>query len=293
MDDWIHVSTLGHRTLATRFALAAERLVLKNPEAKPMPRAVSARFVKDPAAATIEVTLKNVSGGLTAHGRPLGWTLVDAAGADKHAVFQVRYKGNKAYVKLTTDEIGGCQIRHGGGSEPEINTYDGRGMPVPVFGPLPIANLPPISPWFRAWSVSPLDKGEDISGLPCPKRADYPKVKTLTFPDWWKVDVSAAWKGKKGNGAFFAPFTLGAAFDGELLTGFDGPISIWIDGKPIYRKLTEPWPFSQDAVSLPLRLAAGKHEVAIRLSTAAKPLYGYGFFFRLRGKDGSSLEIVL
>lgn len=322
MDDWIHISTPGHKVLAGRFADMAERLVFGRKEILPCPQPVSARFVKDPLSPMVEVTFRNVAGELSAPSRPTGYAIRTAKGRILSAVYQVRYSGNKARLRLTTDELGGCSVVYGWGPEPNVNTFDTRHMPVPTFGPLPIESLPPLSPWFRDWEVSVLEKGDDIAGLPCPKRADFVKVKKMNFPDWWKINMEETWRGKSGHAAFFSAFEVSEPRACEVLLGYDGPFRLWIDGVLVHEGLRAQggswqgaggqWPWLQDSLAVPVSLKAGRHEVAVlmatgkggagagsRVSGTAKveaPALGPsgGFFLRLRGEKGAgNLGITL
>ncbi len=284
MDDWIHISTPGHRILAGRFADMAERLVFGRKDILPCPQPVSARFVKDPLSPVVEVAFKNVVGGLSSPCRPTGFAIRTPTGRILKAVYQTRYSGNKARLRLTMDELVGCSVVHGWGCDPEVNTFDSRQMPVPSFGPIPIEAIPPLSRWFRVWEASSLAKGEDIAGLPCPARDAYGRLKRLEFPDWWKANMEETWRGKSGHTAFFASFELSEAAECEALVGYDGPFRLWIDGKEAHKGLSGPWPRDQDSLAIPLRLAAGRHEVAVAMSTGDVP--STGFFLRLRGFDG-------
>ncbi len=296
MDDWIHVSTPGHKVLAGRFADMAERLAFGRKDVVPCPQPVSAKFVKDPLSPVVEVTFTNVVGGLSSPCRPTGFAVRTEAGRLLKAVYQARFSGNKARLRLTTDELVGASVVYGWGPDPDVNAFDGRRMPVPPFGPLPIESLPPLSTWFRDWEVSPLEKGalakgalakgEDISALSCPRREDFAKLRKIAFPDWWKVNMEGAWRGKTGHASFFAAFELAEPTAAEVLLGYDGPFRLWIDGKLIHQGLSGPWPQGQDSLAVPVTLGAGRHEVAVTMATgsAAKP--STGFFMRMRAADG-------
>lgn len=284
MDDWIHISTPGHRILAARFADMAERLAFGNKDRVPAPQPISARFVKDPLSPVIEVGVRNAVGGLSAPGRAIGYAIRTGDGRVLKAIYQARFNGSKIRLRLTTDELAGCSVVHGWGCDPETNTFDSRGWPLPSFGPLPIENLPPISPWFRSWEATDLAKGEDIASLAPPAKSGFPRLKRLSFPDWWKVDMESRWKGKSGHAFLFSGFTLGDAFEGHVLLGYDGPFRLWVDGVELHSRFEAPWPRDQDSVRTPIALAGGHHEAVVAMATGSVP--SGGFFLRLSALKG-------
>lgn len=138
MDDWIHISSLSHRTLAVRFASIAKRLAFSDAAEKPMPIPVKAKAAKDPAGPAVDITYKNVAGSLHSSGRVLGFSLAKPDGSQWNCVYKARHIGAKTRLYLTSSEFQGCSVFHGWGPNPEINSYDDREFPLPLFGPLPI-----------------------------------------------------------------------------------------------------------------------------------------------------------
>ena len=132
LDDGIHIDTPGLKLLGKRLAAVAA--------GQPAPALSAVAF--EPAQGWLRVSFANVQGGLLALGRPAGFTLRDAAGAEMPAIYKITLDGPDALLKLTDPAfraaLPGAFLWYGYGLAPYCNVTDATGAAVPAFGPIPL-----------------------------------------------------------------------------------------------------------------------------------------------------------
>ena len=129
LDDGIHIDTPGLKMLGHRLAAVVA--------GQPAPALASVAF--EPVQGWLRVSFANVQGGLQSSGRPAGFTLRDAAGAELPAIYKVTLDGPDALLKLTDLALlPGASLWYGYGLAPFCNLTDAAGAAVPAFGPIPL-----------------------------------------------------------------------------------------------------------------------------------------------------------
>ena len=131
LDDLIHIDTAGLKTLGRRLAaVAAGQLA---PALKAM--------TYDAAAHEIRVSFDNVQGRLTAPGRPAGFSLRDAEGAEIPLIYKAVLDGSTALLHLNEEPSPlGLHLWYGYGLYPYCNITDTSGAAIPAFGPLAVSH---------------------------------------------------------------------------------------------------------------------------------------------------------
>ncbi|MBN8525233.1 MAG: sialate O-acetylesterase [Planctomycetes bacterium] len=284
LDDLIHIATTSYPALATRMARVAARLALGDRGEKPAIQPASVRFVegRPPFTAAVEVRFANVVGGLRCPGLAHGFALVDRQHRDVHAIHRVVLDGDRAILRLTGAALAGLQLMYGRGHDPICNVIDARGMAVPVFGPLPIAGLPALTPWFLRWKRSPIRPGEDILALPRPSDDD-PEAQDRPFASKDFVNCHGEWEGNSGHVGFTGHVDLPEDMEVELRFGYDGPFRLWVDDEEVHTDMAGTNPAIQDRHKTVRRLPAGRHRLAVLM--ALNGGRAWGFFLRMARLD--------
>lgn len=280
LDDLIHISAKAFPVLAERMASQAARLVHRDRGEKPPVGVKSVRFVERPApeGATIEVAFSNAVGGLRAAGLPRGFSLVDGDQQPREMIYKTVLERDRARLYLTNGGVAGLRVMYGRGVNPVCNVSDGRGMAVPVFGPLPIPGMPVVSAWFLRWNMTPIEAGEDIAGLPRPALGGDGRVFADTSYLGF-VNCHPEWERHGGHVGFSSFVDIPEDMDVEVRTGYDGPFRLWIDGREVHTDLGGINPALADARRIPLRLAKGRRSVEVLM--ALNNGQAWGFFLRL------------
>lgn len=164
LDDHIHLSGAGQRTLGRRLAEAAWTLLnekgKKQKTAKPKKMEktllpplelapLSIRIDKIPPVTFIDIAVpfKHVEGTLTAPGRPAGFTLFDAAGREV-SPYQITLDGPTVHVRISlVDPIqipdNHFTLCYAPGLKPYCNITDQKNRALPAFQQPIILNLRP------------------------------------------------------------------------------------------------------------------------------------------------------
>ncbi|MDQ2798733.1 MAG: sialate O-acetylesterase [Armatimonadota bacterium] len=127
LDDGIHIDTPGLKALGRRLAAVAS--------GKPAPNLKSVTY--EPGQGWLRVSFDHVQGGLTALGRPNGFTLRDAEGVEQAIIHKTALDGSDALVKITEPaRLPGLSLWYGYGFLPYCNITDATGASIPAFGPV-------------------------------------------------------------------------------------------------------------------------------------------------------------
>jgi hypothetical protein len=176
--------------------------------------------------------------------------------------------------------LAGVSVFHGLDAEPKINTYDGRGMVLPVFGPLAIEGLPPVSAWFRSWIISP-PLSYDLGNL-VPGAADESKPRRR-FNGWNVINLKDEWSGQNQCRMAWTWVEVTEVMDLELRVGGDGPLRVWFDDQEVitdYRVVTD---LSTGRTATRRKVQPGRHSVCVAMNNRGGE--AYGFFFRIGRLD--------
>jgi sialate O-acetylesterase len=290
LDDLIHISSAGYPRLAARLARLADRIAHGNKREQPAPSPRSVRRIppKDypicPVA--IEVRFDHVVGGLRSAGEPTGFTFVDGEHRAVPGIYKVVLDGDRAILETSMPaERGDLRVMYGHGDNPSCTVVDGRDMAVPVFGPLPVENVPPSSGFIVTWRVTASREPEDIAKLPRPRLEDGDwerKTWAGTF-----VNQHDSWQQARGHAAFVTDLVAAEAMALELKIGYDGPIRVWIGDDQVLDDPKGTNPALADAVTKPFRIGAGIHRVTVLMGLNGG--LAWGFFLRFGRTDGRSM----
>lgn len=298
LDDTIHISAEAMPRLGARLARLADRLVNGNrrelpaPELAAISRKVSGRM-KLTCPNRITLSFKNVVGGLRANGAPSGFTLVDGNYRDLNPFYKTTLAGNKVFLHTSLeDKQGAFKLMYGHGTTPHANITDERDMPIPVFGPVPVA-VPDAAytPYIIRWQVSRILPAErPVTKLPAPRPDNSLGLRVVEANEWSFVDMHLEWGGKNGQCIFFSDVSLSEPMKVDLLVGYDGPIKVWLDDREVFRDANGTNPAIPDAGVARLNLAQGTHRLAIAMDLNGGR--AWGFFLRFRRRDVSRKQIL-
>lgn len=127
LDDGIHIDTPGLKALGRRLAAVAL--------GKPAPQLKAVTFELEHG--WLRVSFDHVQGGLTALGRPNGFTLRDADGTEQAIIYKIALDGSDALVKITDPaRLPSTSLWYGHGLLPYCNITDATGASIPALGPV-------------------------------------------------------------------------------------------------------------------------------------------------------------
>jgi len=284
MDDGIHIGSDGYVTLAQRLARMAERLALGNRREQPpiAPRRV--KLIGKPEDRIIDVEFDHVVGGLQSAGPAHGFIFITPTGDPNLVVHRVTLKGSTARLHLNGPLIDGSRLTYGCGTAPVCNVVDGRGMAVPMFGPMhvqPIKRflLPFLVDWMTADVVT--DAGP-LSDAAAPEFGSL-NAQPRTYPSQGFVNEHDRWVGQDGLGFFKGRIDLSEPMTLRFLMGYDGPFRLWLDGEPFFSDLAGVNPCLPDKAEKVAKLSKGVHDIRIGMDVLRGR--SWGFFLRFARKD--------
>lgn len=288
LDDGIHIGSgpQGHPLLARRMAGQAARLAWRDRRERPAIQPLSARLI-EPAGdhdCCIEVSFRDVVGGLESDGPARGFAVLDPAGQPQAMIHKTVLRGDRAVLYTNRRVMGPVSVSYGHGADPVCTIRDRRGMGLPAFRAFPVQPVAGIGDWFLRWRVTPVLAGEDIGVLPRPSPDD-PQLDDRTFPPLF-ANMWPAWKGNSGHGAFHGWVEAPEAMQVEVRTGYDGPFRMWIGESEVHTNLGGSNPARPDDYRFRLRLARGRHPVTVLMATNQGR--AWGFYLRMRRLDGGA-----
>ena len=284
MDDGIHIGSDGYVTLAQRLARMADRLVHGNKRELPpiSPRRV-VRIGK-PEDRTVDIEFDNVVGGLRSVGPAHGFIFITPAGDPTFVVHRVTLKGDTARLHLNDPLPEGARLTYGCGTAPICNVVDGRGMAVPMFGPVSFQPIKrSLLPFMTEWLVSDaVTNGGSLA------EAAAPDFKTLaaqprSYSSRGFIDEHERWVNRNGLGFFRGFIKLSEPMTLRFLMGYDGPFRLWLNGEPFFTDLEGVNPCLPDKAEKAVELKQGVHEIQIGMDLARGR--SWGFFLRFARRD--------
>ena len=278
LDDQIHIGSRGQAILGRRLARAMCVVCEGRRAGLPPIDLGSVRVQPDAATGlgNVVVRFENLEGGLESAGRPQGFTIVDDAPVA--ALFDVRIEGTRAVLRtaLPPAQLQSLWLHYGYGVDPACTLADGSGRPVPVFGPVPLGPLRAVSPFVRSCRVSRLCPGAgDLRGLAYPRRPGALGFTRREFPSNF-LDLHEQIQAAGDDRTFWfacrircpEPMRLG------VLLGYDGPVKLWVDGRPWLHVPEGTNPAIPDKSRVEFRAAKGIHEVVVALGTNRARAWG-------------------
>ncbi len=293
MDDSVHIGEAGYPILGLRLAEMAGELMRGGKKLEP--RLEKIAFVPSPYGECIDLTFSSVEKGLRAAGEPRGFSLVDAEGKSLTSIYKVTLHGNRARLHATAPFFG-LSLRYGHGLNPCCNVTDGRGLPLPLFGPVPLMQPVVVLPFIKTWKATGVLPGETPLGrIACPDLDAFET--TVKNFDWCTpegfINENKSWQGRSGHAYFTSTIELNEPMKLEALMGYDGPFRAWIDGRPLFQELKATNPCLIDRSRKPASLSAGRHRITVAMDLNGGEAWGFSFRFlrqglsaeRIRAKD--------
>lgn len=143
LDDAIHLSSESQEKLGAEAAEAMVCLLHGDGERNCLPPPALESVTLEPGPfnrwAVVRVRYKNLHGGLTALGRPAGFTILEREGREPtQYVHDIRLQGPEAllYADRLPEELLGGRLFYGRGCNPYCNITDEAGRAIPVMGPI-------------------------------------------------------------------------------------------------------------------------------------------------------------
>ncbi len=288
LDDTIHVSEDGMRRLGARLAGAMAAL-RRLPGGGPPPialQAVTAR--QDPIYGnlTLRVTFRNVVGRLVARGEPLGFAVVGPAGTQ--GVYRVDLERDAAVLRVAA-VAPGAGLYYGDGFTPVCTITDEADRSLPVFGPLPVASgallrrlqralaapaapaAPGATPLAAAAWVSqaqPVPAG-GVKGLAYPAHPETLGWKRRVFTGGlWDLHCDLFNCAPRDALAWFrCQLTCPEPMNLSLGLGYDGPVRMWINRKPVFCDPKGTNPAGLDKALVRFRAPRGRHELLFAMTS--------------------------
>lgn len=294
LDDLIHVSEAGMRRLGPRLAgaMAALRRV---PKAGPPPIAldqITVRHAPTRDHVEIRVAYRHVVGRLTARGEPLGFALIGQN--DAQSVYRVDLDRHTAVLHAGAIEPAAV-LHYGYGHAPACTITDEADRSLPVFGPLSFAtgslrrqlarlpipaalNEPGVTPFAMKALVSgphPVPAG-GVARLPYPARPDALRWQAREFPSGlWDLHCDLFNCAPNDVLAYFrCVLSCPEAMTLTIGLGYDGPIRVWLDGKPAFCDPKGVNPAGLDKARVPFEARRGRHELLAAMTSNAGCAWG-------------------
>jgi len=287
LDDGIHISGSGQHVLGRR-AAEAMRVLCEGKNAGTPPIEVDRIDVRpNPISncADVIVRFKHVVGSLTSKGLPYGFSLDDVF---CRSPYRTDLDGNKAILHLgyPVENIAGA-VYYGRGLSPYCNITDQADRSIPAFGPIStqIAEPRAITDFINKLRISPVLPGVNIRTLDYPQSiALQPRQFQTVFCDRHLELASAG----EALVYYALDFRCSMRMKLSLLLGYDGPVKVWINRKPIYCDPAGTNPAHIEDAAIPFIATPGQHEVLVALGSHGA---AWGVYLRLERTDVSKATL--
>jgi sialate O-acetylesterase len=237
-----------------------------------------------PEDRTVDIEFDNVVGGLRSVGPAHGFIFITPAGDPTFVVHRVTLKGDTSRLHLNDPLPEGARLTYGCGTAPICNVVDGRGMAVPMFGPVSFQPIKrSLLPFMTEWLVSDaVTNGGSLA------EAAAPDFKTLaaqprSYSSRGFIDEHERWVNRNGLGFFRGFIKLSEPMTLRFLMGYDGPFRLWLNGEPFFTDLEGVNPCLPDKAEKAVELKQGVHEIQIGMDLARGR--SWGFFLRFARRD--------
>jgi hypothetical protein len=293
LADGIHISGRDQNRLGVRLAQAMDVLRRGNVAGKPPIEVGRIRMGFQPGrldAGMVEVEFLNVVGQLRSGSRPSGLALGDGANPPGN-LCDIQLKGNRAlvYATLAPAGLAGLSLHYGAGTDPYCNITDEADRSLPVFGPMPLGQPKAVTPFWRVADVAFLAQPYERLGSRPPQNLRYQRHTYTTdfsdsrfiFPGWPKDNTVLVYRYR---------FSCVEAMKLELLLGYDGPITAWVDNKRVLCDPDGTNPAIADQHVMPFGARTGGHEVVIALGNQSGR--AWGVWVRLARRDVAKAALL-
>lgn len=292
LDDDIHISATGHKTLGPRLADAMCGLIGAC-KAKPQIQPAGFTVNEDrPGHAEVHVKFANVVGKLKAPGRPVGFALGRPLATP--GIFDVKLAGSTAIIRtyMSLSQLKSMSVHYGIGADPVCNIVDEANRSLPVFGPMYLSKPRALTSFIRQMRVSDmLPSAGKPHELPRPALESLP-MKPRTFGgDFCDIHMDVqAHGGGDALIVFACRFQCPQPMRLKLEMGYDGPVKAWIDQDAVFHDPSGTNPAKPtDKGTATFEAAAGEHELIVALGTNNGS--AWGVFLRFERLDVSRRQL--
>lgn len=304
LDDAIHISAKAFTVLARRMASVADWLALGNRRGKGAIRlkSVSTRVIpakkKEPAVTVVEVKYTNVVGGLSSAGRPVGFCLANTLGEPVSAFYKTILKGDTVvlHTVFPLPSLEQMSLHYGYGCDPVVNISDGRGMGLPVMGPVEIARLSG-TPFILKWQVAPVPAVTSVSDVQfadVEHLANWADAVFCPLPEGpWLVMPRSLQETRQGVFVFRSSIECTEGLRARLAFGADSPFRLWFNGAEILGDSNCTNPCYPDKYEVEVALKAGANELLVAFDVRGGQGWGICARFKpVREDDGSIRDVI-
>ena len=199
--------------------------------------------------------------------------------------------GKKARLEINLlENARNFKVMYGAGLCPACNVTDERDMPVPVFGPVQIAEPPGFAPYLVTWWVSDIQPGAAaLDKLQRPLVGPTLALRKKTFPGP-AVVMNDVWAGHSGQAFFFSDIEVPRDMRVEVRMGYDGPFRLWIDDEPFHTDMDGINPIIPDEVVKPFVLKKGKRRITVAMDINQGMAWGFMLRFKRADVSGKPTE---
>jgi hypothetical protein len=296
LDDMIHIGSNGLRILGERMARMADRLALGNLKEAGSLRLGSIRTClrkspADPRVQWFEVRFKNVVGGLRSQGLPRGFAVLDSTGKPMGMVYKIQVEEDRVILEASQSPTLAFGFSYGYGLDPDCTITDGRGMGLPVLGPIPAGGQTG-SGFLVQWKITGPLADREVANAAFPEdglawRAPYSAATTLVMPQ----DVAAP-----QPGLFYLRTAVEVAAAGtyKLSMGADSPYRIWVNSRAVAANLKATNPCQPDEYPHAVEFRAGRNEIMVAFDGRMGRGWGMNMrFFSMVKGNNLSLETIV
>jgi sialate O-acetylesterase len=301
LDDGVHIDQQSSAKLGKSLCQAALFLTNKNYRKYAPIELRKVEVLKNSitSCADLKVTFSNVIGALQSDGsRAEGFCLLDKNSADIKGIYKTICSKNAVILKtqIAVSEMGDYRLAYGHGCNPYCNIIDAAGRSLPVFSGLALGRPRLISGFIRSFMVSRL-----FDAAQCPDNVSLKNRsldwKQMTFKDDFANLHDLFTRHPGSMQRVFYGFGVKCNEDMQLVfhLGYDGPVKLTADAKEVFCDPKGTNPALPTDARIPLKLAAGTHEVIISLDSNLGA--AYGIFLRierkLQGRKSERLDSAL
>ncbi len=287
-EDGIHLSGRSQQLLGRRLAQAMAAL-RGDRRAGPRPIALRSAAI---VGTRIKVTFDRVVGGLRAAGKPAGFALLNPKPIP--GIYRIDLRGRAAWLSTTQTpgSLAAFSLAYGHGLNPHCNITDLADRSLPVFGPLPLGAPRVRSEFVTCWRVSrALPSAGNLHGLDYPRNLNRLGFVSRAFPgNFADLHGDLFHCAPEDRLVFFsAEIDCPERMDLEVGLGYDGPVKVWIDGRPRFHDPNGRNPARVDKARIPFSAAAGRHEILVALGSNGGRAWGLYLRFLRRARRGQDL----
>lgn len=285
MDDTIHITGTSQNLLGKRMAYAVCSMRGRKGFLPPIEfgKAEEKRIPGD-SVKKIEIEIMNVSGNLTADGRPSGFTL---NGKRIPEIIRTELHGNRAILYVAAG-LKVESVSYGFGANPFCNIVDGANRSLPCFTAGVSAEFVRTPYVEKMWISPPVLMEYDVRKVTC---------KDIPLKDWYAQPASGCWMlpgdlkktpQKPGFRFFKVKYSNPRTQRLKILAGYDAPVKIFCDEKEIHVNPDGTNPIIPDQYCIETEWEKGIHEIVV--AEAMHNGNAYGITLALEGFKNTAFE---